>query len=146
MREQLIYAEPRRVMVPDMGHTITDLTVMFLPSCSLFRSPYELKIPAGTEVKEISQDDFAVNDLSKVEWKGYGLIKNWSILYSDADIYGVRVPRSCVLTEQELANKRTNLEKYIAMTRDHLHEANDRDELSALEFILAEALEELEDL
>jgi len=51
-----------------------------------------------------------------------------------------------VLTEQEAVNKRTNLEKYIAMTRDQLGRAMDRDEMSALEYVLDEAIEEMEEL
>ena len=50
------------------------------------------------------------------------------------------------LTEQESVNKRTNLESYIAMTRDQLGKAEDRAELSALEYVLAEAIQELENL
>jgi hypothetical protein len=51
-----------------------------------------------------------------------------------------------VLTEQESVNKRTNLESYIAMTRDQLGKAMNRDDMSALEYVLAEAIEELEEI
>jgi hypothetical protein len=146
VRELLVYSEPRRIEVPDRGHTTTDLIIKFRASSSAFPAPYELRIKAGTPVGELAQNDFVVDDLSKVEWIGNGPIQNWSILLSDANIYGIRVPRSCVMTVQEIAKKKANLESYIAMTRDQLGKAMDRDELSALEYVLAEAIEELEDL
>lgn len=146
MIEKLICYGLGQAMFPELGHTTTDLVIRFQASGSVFPVPYNLSIKEGTLVKELAQDDFVVEDLSGVEWVGYGQIKNWSILLSDACIYGIRVPRSCVLTEREITKKKANLESYIAMTRDQLGKAEDRNELSALEYVIAEAIEELEEL
>lgn len=67
------------------GVTIEELTVTFAPGGSCYK--YGVTVPAGTRCKKLDGgcNPWVVADLSFIEDKR-------SILYSDADIYGIRVP------------------------------------------------------
>jgi hypothetical protein len=65
------------------GRTSTDLVVRFSPSSSPMDGR-DVKIPRGTLCHNLG-DRWVVADLDFIQDKG-------SILYSDADIYGIPVP------------------------------------------------------
>lgn len=67
------------------GVTVEELKVTFGPTGSHFK--YDVTVPAGTRCKKLDggSNPWVVADISFIEDKR-------SILYSDADIYGIRVP------------------------------------------------------
>lgn len=76
------------------GEIIEDLKVTFGPTGSHFK--YDVTVPAGTRCKKLDggSNPWVVDDLSFIDDKR-------GILYSDADIYGIRVP------EEKVANIQT---------------------------------------
>lgn len=67
------------------GVTTEELHLSFAPGGSHFK--YEVIVPAGTLCRKLDggSDPWVVSDLSFIQDKR-------SIMYSDADIYGIRVP------------------------------------------------------
>lgn len=67
------------------GVTVEELKVTFAPGGSRFK--YDVTVPAGTRCKKLDggSDPWVVADLRFIEDKH-------SIMYSDAGIYGIRIP------------------------------------------------------
>lgn len=67
------------------GITAEELKVTFGPTASHFK--YDVTVPAGTRCKKLDGGSapWVVDDLSFIEDKR-------GIMYSDADIYGIRIP------------------------------------------------------
>lgn len=76
------------------GVTTEELTVTFGATGSW---KYEVTVPAGTRCKKLDggSTPWVVEDLSFIEDKR-------SIMYSDADIYGIRIPEDKITGIQEV--------------------------------------------
>jgi hypothetical protein len=77
------------------GVTVQDLDVKFGAGGSSFT--YDVTVPAGTRCRKLDggSDPWVVADLSFIEDKR-------SIMYSDADIYGIRIPESEITNIQQV--------------------------------------------
>ncbi|WP_432263367.1 hypothetical protein [Cupriavidus sp. TMH.W2] len=72
------------------GKTSEEITTTFGASGSHFK--YTVTVPAGTVCRKLDggSDPWVVGDLSFIEDKN-------GILYSDADIYGIRIPEEKII-------------------------------------------------